>query len=262
MSAGYHHVEHVMGMAVSIDVRDPVPTGERPGLADVVDWLHHVDQTFSPYLVDSPISRLGRGELTLDDVSDEVCDVLLQCDQLCDETEGVFDVFAVPAPNGTTLDPSGFVKGWAIEHAARLLEEHGLVDFIVNAGGDIAARGGPAPGEAWTVGIRHPDDADVMAAVLDVRGPVGVATSATYERGAHIIDPRAGQATTELASVTIVGPDLTLADVYATTVFVMGVPGLEWLLDRPGYDGFVVTRDDRTVATPGFASYRRVHDVV
>lgn len=193
-------------------------------------------------------------------MSDEVCDVLLLCDELRDETDGVFDVFSVPAPNGTTLDPSGLVKGWSIERAAGILEAHGLGTFLVNAGGDIAARGAPGPDEPWVVGIRHPDDEEALAAVLDVRGPVAVATSATYERGAHIVDPRVGQPTTELASVTIVGPDLTFADVYATTVFVMGVDGLTWLMRHPGYDGMIVTRDDRIVATPGFAAYRRPVD--
>ena len=259
---GYHHVEHVMGMAVSIDVRDDLGANAaaRPGLDAVVRWLHHVDATFSPYIDDSPISRLGRAEITLDDVSDEVCEVLLLCDQLAEDTGGAFDAFAVPAPNGTMLDPSGVVKGWSIEHAARILEAHGLTDFLVNAGGDIAVRGRPTAEQPWSVGIRHPDDSGLFAAVLDVVGPVAIATSATYERGAHIVDPRVGRPTTELASVTVVGPDLTFADAYATAVFVMGVEGLEWLTDRPGYDGFVITHDDRTFATAGFAGYRKPVD--
>jgi thiamine biosynthesis lipoprotein len=260
---GYHHVEHVMGMAVTIDVRDVHVDRSRgrPGLADVLDWLRHVDETFSPYLHDSPISRLGRGEITLDDVGDEVCDVLVLCDQLTDATGGTFDAFAVPAPNGTMLDPSGVVKGWSVERAAAILESHGLAHFVINAGGDIAVRGRPSPQELWSVGIRHPDRADSVAAVLQVEGPLAVATSATYERGAHIVDPRTGQPTTDLASVTITGPDLTLADAYATAVFVMGVEGLEWLLDNPGYEGMAITHDDQLFSTPGFAALRRGADV-
>jgi thiamine biosynthesis lipoprotein len=257
--SGFHHVEHVMGMAISIDVRDDLGAraSARPGLDDVVAWLHHVDATFSPYRDDSPISRLGRAEITLDDVTDEVADVLVLCDHLRDVTGGAFDVFAVPAPNGTMLDPSGLVKGWAIEIAAGMLEGRGLANFLINAGGDLAARGTPSRGTRWSVGIRHPDDAGALAAVLDVGGPIAVATSATYERGAHIIDPRTGSATTDIASATVVGPDLTFADAYATTVFVMGTDGLDWLRDRSGYEGFVITHDDRTFATPGFGELRR-----
>ena len=93
--------------------------------------------------------------------------------------------------------------------------------------------------------------------VLDVVGPAAVATSATYERGAHIIDPRTGQPTTELASVTVVGPDLTTVDAYATAIFVMGLPGLEWLARHPGYDAMAITHDARVHSTPGFSAWRR-----
>ena len=84
MAVGYHHVEDVMGMAVSIDVRDDV-TGV-PGLPEVIAWLHHVDETYSVYRDDSPISRLGRGELVLDDVDDEIRDVLRRCEAIRHDT--------------------------------------------------------------------------------------------------------------------------------------------------------------------------------
>ena len=93
--------------------------------------------------------------------------------------------------------------------------------------------------------------------VLDVVGPAAVATSATYERGAHIIDPRTGQPTTDLASVTVVGPDLTLVDAFATAVFVMGLSGLDWLARQPGYEAMAITHDDRMHLTPGFSAWRR-----
>jgi len=250
----HHHVESVMGTAVSFDLRD----GGDVGLAAAIAWLHHVDRTYSPYIADSPISRLGRGEIGLDDIDAEMTDVLVMCEQLHRETGGAFDAFDIAAPNGTRLDPSGFVKGWSIERAAEILESHGHHTFAINAGGDIAFRGRPGPGTPWTVGIRHPDDRDLLAMVLDVSGPAAVATSATYERGAHIIDPRTGQPTTDLASVTVVGPTLTWVDAYATAVFVMGLDGLDWLLERPGYDGMAITHDGTVVATPGFSAWR--HD--
>jgi thiamine biosynthesis lipoprotein len=251
---GTHHVEFVMGMAVSLDIRDSDTPSD--AVADVVTWLHHVDATFSTYIDDSPISRLGRGELDLDDVTDEVRDVLRLCEQMRLDTDGAFDIFEVPAPNGTTLDPSGLVKGWSIELAARILEHSGCANFCINAGGDIALRGRPAVGEPWRVGIRHPDQIDRLATVVAAPGPLAVATSATYERGAHIIDPRTGRPTTELASVTVVGPDLTIADAYATAVFVMGLDGLDWISGRPDYDAYVITHDAVTTWTPGFARYR------
>ena len=149
------------------------------------------------------------------------------------------------------------MKGWSIERAAEILEEHGARNLCIDAGGNIAARGNVRPGEPWRVGIRHPDQPDMSAAVVGAAGRLAIATSATYERGAHIIDPASGEPTADLASVTIVGPDLTYADAYATAVFVMGVDGLQWLAEHhPEYAGFVITRDDRALSTLNFADHR------
>src|SRR5262245_20769084 len=138
LAGGLHHVEYVMGTAVAFDIRDGANTA---GVRAATDWLRHVDATFSTYRFDSTISRLGRGELHLDDVPDEVQSVLYLYERMRHDSHGAFDAFAVPAPNGTTLDPSDVVKGWAIERAAEILEQHGHTDFLINAGGDIGIRG-------------------------------------------------------------------------------------------------------------------------
>ncbi len=86
---------------------------------------------------------------------------------------------------------------------------------------------------------------------------LAIATSAAYERGAHIIDPSTGEPAAGPASVTVVGPDLTYADAYATAVFVMGEPGLEWLNERhPDYAGFLITRQHTALSTANFATHR------
>ena len=194
--------------------------------------------------------------LLLSDMDDEVLGVLALCEELYDDTDGVFDVLCVPAPNGSRLDPSGVVKGWSIERAAELLEADGAGSFCINAGGDIVLRGEPSAGRKWRVGVRHPGDKTSTVAVVAGSGRLAVATSGTYERGAHIIDPATGHPTAEVASVTIVGPDLTYADAYATAVFVMGVDGLTWLGDRhPDYAGYVITHDERTYSTPSFVEH-------
>lgn len=239
-----HHIEHVMGMAVSIDVRDLPADSDAVG--DVVAWLHCVDATFSTYREDSEVTKLGRGDIGIEDLSPDVEEVLLRCIELTERTNGAFDAFAVPAPNGTTLDPSGYVKGWSIERAARMLEAAGATSLCINAGGDIAIRGTPAPGRPWRIGIRHPDLADKVAVTLDLQGPIAIATSATYERGAHIVDPATGEAVTDIASATVVGPDLGVADAYATAVFVMGEGGLEWIESHDGYSAYIITHDGVT----------------
>lgn len=259
---GISHVELVMGTAVTFDLRDEAAALDgRPGLDDAIAWLHHVDRTFSPYIDDSEISRLGRGDVSALDTTAEVREILQLCQQLREESEGAFDAFSVPAPNGTMFDPSGVVKGWSIERAAEILERHGHTDFTINAGGDIAVRGRPTPSTSWRVGVRHPGRPDMVATVVELSGRSAIATSATYERGAHIIDPRTRQPTTELASATVIGPDLTFVDAYATVLFVMGVDGIAWLSRRPSFEGYVITHDDTTIATDGFAAVRTDVDV-
>ena len=195
MATGIHHVEVVMGMAVSLDVRDDIDPGV---ISTVVAWLHHVDATFSTYKMESPVSQFGLGLISADQLSEEVRDVLTLCESVREETSGAFDIACVPAPNGSTLDPSGLVKGWSIERAAELLEAHGATNFCINAGGDIALRGNAEPDQPWRIGIRHPTEPLASAAVLSLGGRAAIATSATYERGAHIIDPKTGEPTTEL----------------------------------------------------------------
>ena len=243
-----------MGMAVSFDIRAPLPRGA--ALDDAVRRLHHVDAVFSTYRYDSQVNRLGRGEVDLADVDDDVRYVLRRCLELNALTDGAFDAFDLTERNGSSLDPSGFVKGWAIEHVAHVLEAAGARNFCINAGGDVVLRGAPAPQRAWRVGIRHPDQPDRQATTLELPGPHAVATSATYERGAHIVDPALGQPTTDLASATVVGPDLGVADAYATAIFVMGLAGLDWIEARPGYDAYLVTHEGWTHWSSGFDRYR------
>jgi thiamine biosynthesis lipoprotein len=208
---------------------------------------------FSPYRDDSEVSRLARGEVTEADASADLRHVLSACDHLALVTEGAFDARR-HRPDGRP-DPSGFVKGWAIEEAAWLLDSAGARNYWINAGDDIVSRGEAAPGQPWRVGIRHPDRADRVAAVLAVSNRA-VATSGSYERGEHIRDPRSGgPAATALRSVTVVGPALAFTDAYATALFVMGLDGLRWLASRPDHAAYAITAGDRAVWTQGMERY-------
>src|SRR4051812_44172471 len=160
-------VRQIMGIPIGIDVRDRDPVDVEAAF----DWLRQVDATFSTYRDDSDISRLDRGELTLAECRPEVDEVLARCLALERATGGFFSVRAAGR-----LDPSGFVKGWAVDGAAERLAAAGAERFCINAGGDIVARGRPAPDRGWRVGVRHPVDLDRLAAVLAVVD-LAVATS-------------------------------------------------------------------------------------
>src|SRR5581483_11560044 len=142
-----------------------------------------------------------------------------RCDALREETGGYFDARAAGS-----LDPSGYVKGWAVDRGVALLESAGLRNFAVNAGGDIWLAGGALPDFEWRVGIEHPERHDSIAAVVEVRDGA-VATSGAYARGEHVLDPHTGAAPRDVLSVTITGPDLAVADAYATEAFAMGDAG-------------------------------------
>ena len=141
-----------MGTTISLDVAhgDVTPAAVEGAFA----WLRDVDSRFSTYRFDSEIGRLGRGELSLDECSTDVRDVLDRCDAMRSRTNGFFDIRRDRTDAG--LDPSGYVKGWALDRAADILLEGGAEAFCLNGGGDVIAVGEAEPGRAWRIGIRHP----------------------------------------------------------------------------------------------------------
>jgi thiamine biosynthesis lipoprotein len=243
-------VEHVMGTAISLDLRG-APMAEA-SIDAAFAHLRDIDARFSTYRPDSEIARLARGELPEAQASDDVRHVLAICDHLATTSAGAFDARTAGTDGG--LDPSGYVKGWAVEEAAWLLDDGGATDYLLNAGGDIVARGEAAPGRPWRIGIRHPDLADRQAAVLELRDRA-VATSGTYERGEHLVDPRTGRPAAGLRSLTVVGPRLGFVDAYATAAFVMGLDGLGWVARHEDHEALAITNDDRVVWTDGFGRY-------
>lgn len=236
------HVEEVMGTIVSFDVRDSAPAST--AVREACDWLHEVDHTFSTYRDDSAISRIDRGELLVADAGRDVEHVLAACARLHRETNGAFDIHAAGR-----LDPSAYVKGWAVQRAAAVLEGHCLRHFQINAGGDVVVRGdaGP-PGEGWRIGVRHPRQPARLAAVTRLRD-ASIATSASYERGDHIGAPAARGSAAEAASVTVVAEDLGWADGWSTALFAAGAERLALLESHREIEGLLIVGDVMTLSS-------------
>lgn len=233
-----------MGMPVSIEVLDDIaPTAH----TEVFAWLRCVDATFSTYRPESQISQLDRGTLAPEAAHADVREVLARCEGHRVATGGFFDIRATGR-----LDPSGFVKGWAVERAAAILERAGARRLCINAGGDVLVRGG----RPWRIGIRHPRLRDRLAGVVALRDGA-VATSGAYERGPHVVDPHTGRPPSHTLSVTVVGPDLGAADAYATAAFAMGAEGPAWTasLSGRGFEAMTTLHDDRVLTTPGFLEH-------
>jgi thiamine biosynthesis lipoprotein len=245
LSAPVKRVEHCMGTVFSIDVRG-VGVPERT-LDEVVAWLHHVDAVFSTYKPGSVISRLGRGELTEAQCPSEVREVLSLARAAGTASDGYF----TDRPHGV-VDPTGIVKGWAIEKASDLLRAAGSTSHSVNGGGDVQLVGAASTGRSWRVGIAHPLKPRELIAVVAARD-AAVATSGTAERGLHIVDPHGGSPADELASLTVVGKRLTWVDAYATAAFAMGLErGLAWIESFEGLSALAVTPTGETHWTSDF----------
>ncbi|HZF89227.1 FAD:protein FMN transferase [Streptomyces sp.] len=242
-----------MGTVFSFDVRGGDPRTVRAALDEAVAGLHRADAVFSTYREDSQLSRLARGELTVAQCDPEVAEVL----ELGAEAERVTDGWFSTAYEGR-LDPTGIVKGWAVERAARTLAAAGASGVSVNGGGDVQLLGAPGTRRPWRVGIADPLRPGGLAAVITAAGTaeLAVATSGTAERGAHIVDPRTGRpAMTDLLAVTVVAPRLTWADCWATAAFAMGArEGLAWLESLPEAEALLITAGDEVRCTRGLAS--------
>jgi thiamine biosynthesis lipoprotein len=230
----------VMGMPVSVDIRTPVADADRL-VTEAFAWLSWVDATFSTFREDSEVSRIGRGELDPRDAHPAVRAVTAECDRLAALTGGYFDAWA-----GGGFDPSGYVKGWAGERLSRVLYRRGATDHCVNLGGDVRVRGQARPGAGWQVGIRDMTGRIVRVVVAD---DLAVATSGAYERGSHILNPITGEPATGLGSVTVFGPDLGVADAFATALFAAGRPALVNRLPA-GYSALVLLPELSTHARP------------
>lgn len=249
--------DDVMGTVATIDVRTDTTTSgpnyaadaPRASIARALAWLHEVDARFSPYRAASEVCRVQRGELRISDASTELREIATLCDDLRAQSKGAFD-----ASWSGSFDPTGVVKGWALERASELLAADGFTATAVSAGGDMQLRGG-TPDRPWRVGISHPTVPRALCAVVATTRDLAVATSGTTERGRHILDPRSHLHPARLVQVTVVGPSLTLADGYATAAFVLGDEAHAWLTELDGYEGLGIRPDGSAWVTPGWSEF-------
>jgi thiamine biosynthesis lipoprotein len=162
------------------------------------------------------------------------------------------------------VDPTGLVKGWAVGLAASMLAGAGVRAALVNGGGDLASVGLETGGQPWRIGIRHPWREESLACVVELGANEAVATSGSYERGAHLIDPftrkRVGAGhgapgwAGRVVSATVVGPSLALADAMATALAVAGPAGarIAESLAEEGYESYRIFAGGREEATSWF----------
>ena len=238
-------IRAVMGMPVAIEIVDADVSSEV--FEEAFGYLTYVDETFSPFKESSEVSQINRGDLTLMRASADLRQILALAEQTRRQTDGYFDVM-----RAGVLNPSGIVKGWAIWRAAQKLRSAGCRNFYIDAGGDIQTCGHKQNGAPWIVGIRNPFEPERVVKRIAM-GDGGVATSGLYQRGRHIYNPHDfDDALDQVASITVVGPNVYEADRFATAAFAMGPAGIGFIASLSGFEGYAITHDRRAAMTPGF----------
>jgi thiamine biosynthesis lipoprotein len=162
------------------------------------------------------------------------------------------------------VDLGGIGKGlalrWAARAAGRMLDGSGAAGTLIDAGGDIVARGAPVPEHAWSVGIEDHRGGPIPLAVVSLTGGSAIATSSTRINRLpgpdgrivhHLIDPRTGgSADGGLVAVTVAFPDPAWAEVWSKSLFVEGRRGIAVLARRHGLAAWWVGEDGRLEMTP------------
>jgi thiamine biosynthesis lipoprotein len=150
---------------------------------------------------------------------------------------------------GVRIGLGGIAKGYAVDHAAKVLQDAGLASFFVQAGGDLYTRGKKPDGTDWSAGVRDPRGPEgSYFAVLAVTDHA-FSTAGDYERSYvvndrryhHIIDPRTGYPATASRSVTIWAKTALEADELDDAVFILGPEkGLALVESQDGVGAVIV----------------------
>ncbi len=217
-------VAHIMGLPVSVDITH---CDDESVFLAVFNRLRQIDNKFSTYKNESEVSKYREGKINNNQLSSELKEVLTACQDWEVKTDGYFSAWY-----DKKFDPSGYVKGWAIAEAGKIIEKSGYQTYCISAGGDIIARSNS--NKVWNIGIQDPINKSKILNKLSISNGA-VATSGNYERGEHIINPKSGKPAGRFLSLTVIGPDIITADVLATAAFAMGSSGIKFINGQKGY---------------------------
>lgn len=229
-----------------------------------------LEREMSCYSDDGDVKRLNLSDCGAA-VSAQTAELLSLALECCALSGGRFDVtvrsgyisregsFAV---DGTyiskrpdvSFDLGGIAKGYIADVAADILRANGIDSAIADFGGNVVLIGDSPTARPWNVGIRAPGGGnDSYFAVVEAASNTSVVTSAEYERGRHIIDPRTGgPADTDCVSATVIARSSAFADAMATALFIGGETLALSLLERgAALEAVIAKKTGRVFYTPG-----------
>ena len=240
--------------------------------------LQKVDNEFSMFNEQSTVARLNRDESV--DTSAMFREVYLLAQKVNQDTDGAFDISVAPLVNAwgfgfkhqqmptpeqvdsllkirDQMDFSAIAKGYGCDVVARLLEQKGVSNYMVEIGGEVVLKGENPRQTLWHVGVTKPVEDSLstegeLQAVLTMTDRA-MATSGNYrnfyykdgQRYAHTIDPRTGYPVQHnILSATVLADDCATADAYATSFMVLGMDGAKAVLARhPELEAYLIYTD-------------------
>lgn len=237
-----------MGMHITIEIVDK--NVRQKDFDTVFNYFTYIENKFSTYKESSEISQINKGKLPKNKYSSDMKTVLMLCEQTKNETNGYFDMHH----NGK-IDTTGIVKGWSIWKAADILKKRGFKNYYIDAGGDVQTSGRNNEGSEWKVGIQNPFNKDQIVKVVSLKDR-GIATSGTAVRGQHIYNPhKPNSEIRDIVSLTVIGPNVCEADRFATPAFAMGLKGIHFIENLPGFEGYMIGRNGIAAYTSGFDKF-------
>jgi len=161
--------------------------------------------------------------------------------------------------NGVKIDLGAIAKGYVTEIVSDYLEDNGINNYIINAGGNVKV-GKAYDKDSFIVGITDPDNTNSIFTKVNINN-LSVVTSGSYQRYcelegnlySHVINPVTKYPSNYVKSVTVIGEDSTLCDIYSTYLFLLPVEeGLEIVNNTSGIEAVWYVDLDNIVRSDGF----------
>lgn len=161
-------------------------------------------------------------------------------------------------PTHVKLSFNALIPGYAADKASQLLLKNGIKNFLVNAGGEIFAKG-----ENWKIGIQHPRRQNELLNTISLNG-ISVSTSGDYQqyfkkngkRYSHIFNPVTGLPANQCEAVTIIAKDGLTSDALSTGIFVMGPEnGMRLVEKLADVEALIVDTTGTIYQSTGFGKY-------
>ncbi|KRK98508.1 thiamine biosynthesis membrane-associated lipoprotein [Secundilactobacillus odoratitofui DSM 19909 = JCM 15043] len=207
-------------------------------------FLQQIDRDFSPFKANSLVTLYQHGGLKPTQFTEQFQEVYGLATLATELTNGAFSAHY----NGH-YDPTGLVKGWAIQRAFEkylkpLLELDRIEAIALNGAGDIQMGVADGSDYQWHVGIEDPADPQQLLQEITIQTGA-MATSGFSKRGQHI---KLSTDTPSIVQATIIASELIEADIMATTAIAMGLTKFQEFTESVEVHGLLVDQNANQIA--------------